>query len=265
MRAVRVSLVSMVIVAVLGTAATAQAPVPTVAVTVGKGSITLSPAGTIGAGPTRFEVTRSSGSEAEMYLATLRAGVTVDELRQTLSASTERALGLVFLEASVADPGARNAVTVDLRQNTTYVALSIQGRSFETSTFTTGSPNGASAPAPDARVRMVDYGFGGSKTLPRNGRIRVTNAGFAYHFALAFRLRSGVGIKQVGRAFGGGGGGDRLIGRTVAGPPLEVQGLISPLTTNDNEVRFPRRGRYAFVCFFGEHNRLGMYKIFRVR
>ena len=61
------------------------------------------------------------------------------------------------------------------------------------------------------------------------------------------------------------GGSDRLLGRIVAGPPFSLQSLISPGTTNDNAVRFPRPGRYAFVCFFGEHNRLGMYKVFRVR
>ena len=51
----------------------------------------------------------------------------------------------------------------------------------------------------------------------------------------------------------------------MAGRPLSLQSLISPGTTNDNAVRFPRRGRYAFVCFFGEHNQLGMYRVFRVR
>jgi hypothetical protein len=30
-------------------------------------------------------------------------------------------------------------------------------------------------------------------------------------------------------------------------------------------VSFGRRGRYAMVCFFAEHNRLGMYRIYRVR
>ena len=55
------------------------------------------------------------------------------------------------------------------------------------------------------------------------------------------------------------------MGSIVAGPPVTVQGLISQGTTNDNKVQFARKGRYAMVCFFGEHNRLGMYRVYKVR
>jgi hypothetical protein len=129
--------------------------------------------------------------------------------------------------------------------------------------LTTGAPRGARAPAPDARIRMVDYGFRGPGTLPRDGRIRVENAGTTFHFALAFPLRRGVTGRQVRRAFRG--PNERLIGRIGAGEPVDVQGLISQGSINDNEVTFARRGRYAMVCFFGEHNRLGMYRVYRVR
>jgi hypothetical protein len=260
MPVMRLAVAVAVLVGVLATAATAQAPVPTVQVTAGAGSISVTPAGPIAAGPTRFEFSRSGRGQIEAYLATLRAGVSVDELRGTLQGNSDAALGLVFLEAGAAPP---RSLTVDLRPNTTYVALSIAGRRTALTSFTTGADSGAATPSPDARVRMFDYGFRGPKTLPRSGVVRVQNQGAAYHFAIGFPLRPGVGNRQVGRAFGG--GNDRLLGRIVAGPPFSLQSLISPGTTNDNAVRFPRRGRYAFVCFFGEHNRLGMYKVFRVR
>ena len=263
MRAIRFAVVFVVAVGVLAAIATAQSPVPTVEVTVGKGSITLSPSDTIAAGPTRFSFTRSGRGDVEGYVATLRAGVTVDELRQTLTRNSEAALGLVFLEASAAPSDSARSVTVNLRPNVNYVALSIVGRSSAVASFTTGAPNGASTPAPDARLRMFDYGFRGPKTLPRNGVIRVENQGAALHFALGFPLQPGVDARQVRRAFVG--GNDRAIGQVVGGPPVSLQSLISPGTTNDNAVRFARKGRYAFVCFFGEHNRLGMYKVFRVR
>jgi hypothetical protein len=260
MAVIRLGVAAIVLIGVLATAATAQAPVPTVSVTVGPGSINVSSAGPIAAGPTRFEFSRSGRGELEAYLATLRAGVSVDELRRVLASGAEEVLGLVFLEAGAAPP---RSLTVDLRPNTTYVAISVAGRRSALTSFTTGNPSGAAAPEPDARVRMFDYGFRGPNTLPRNGLIRVENQGDAYHFALGFPLRPGVNDRQVGRAFRG--GNDRLFGRIVAGPPFSLQSLISPGTTNDNAVRFPSRGRYAFVCFFGEHNRLGMYKVFRVR
>jgi hypothetical protein len=247
---------AMLLLGVLVTLAAAQTPVPTVAVTGTFGSITLEPSGPIGAGPTRF----TYSGRGEFNLATLRPGVTLDQLRGTLSRNQEAALSLVFLEATV-EPG--RSLTVDLRPDTTYVAVAGAGRSAALTSFTTGAPTGARAPRPDARIRMVDYGFRGPNTLPRNGSIRVQNDGTTFHFALALPLRPGVADRQVRRAFRG--GNDRRIGRLVGGPPVTVQGTISQGTTNDNEVRFPRRGRYAMVCFFGEHNRLGMYRVYRVR
>jgi hypothetical protein len=236
--------------------AAAQTSVPTVAVTAAGGNITLEPSGPIAAGPTRFTF---NGRE-ELTLATLRAGVTVDQLRQTLSRNPEAAFRQVFIEAAVLPS---RPVTVDLRPNTTYVAAAVAGRSPVITTFTTGPASGARAPTPDARIRMVDYGFRGPTTLPRNGRIRVENDGTTFHFAEAFPLRPGVSGRQVRRAFGG--ANPRAFRRIVAGEPVGVQGLISQGSTNDNEVRFARRGRYAMVCFFGEHNLLGMYRVYRVR
>ena len=256
MRRLRLVLGAVLLLGVPVALAGAQTSVPTVAVTATGGNITLEPSGPIAAGPTRF----TFSGRGELTLATLRAGVTVDQLRQTLSRSQEAALRQVFLEAAVLPS---RTVTVDLRPNTTYVAAATAGRSPAITTFTTGGPSGARAPTPDARIRMVDYGFRGPNTLPRDGRIRVQNDGTTLHFALAFPLRPGVSGSQVRRAFRG--SDERAIGRVVAGEPVDVQGLISQGSTNDNEVRFGGRGRYAMVCFFGEHNRLGMYRVYRVR
>jgi hypothetical protein len=255
-RKLALALLAMLLLGVSVTLAAAQTSVPTVAVTAAGGNITLEPSGPIAGGPTRF----TFSGRGDLALATLRAGVSVDQLRQTLSSNPDAALRQVFIEAAVL-PG--RPVTVDLRPNTTYVAAAIAGRSPAITTFTTGAPSGARAPAPDARIRMVDYGFRGPATLPRNGRIRVQNDGTTFHFALAFPLRPGVSGRQVRRAFRG--TNERAIGRIAAGEPVDVQGLISQGSSSDNEVRFARRGRYAMVCFFGEHNRLGMYRVYRVR
>jgi hypothetical protein len=255
-RKIKLALGAILLLGVPAALAGAQTSVPTVAVTAAGGNITLEPSGPIAGGPTRF----TFDGRGELTLATLRAGVSVDQLRQTLSRSQDAALSQVFLEAAV--PPNRPA-TVDLRPNTTYVAAVVAGRSQALTTFTTGASSGARAPAPDARIRMVDYGFRGPNTLPRNGRIRVQNNGTTFHFALAYPLRPGVSGGQVRRAFRG--PNERAIGRVAAGEPVDVQGLISQGSSSDNEVRFARRGRYAMVCFFGEHNRLGMYRVYRVR
>ncbi len=257
MRRVKLFIGAVLLLGIPVTLAAAQSSVPTVGVSVSGSNVVLDPAGPIGAGPTRF----TFEGRGEFNLATLRAGVSLDQLRESLSdPRSVKALGDVFLEASAA-PG--KAITVDLRPNTTYVAAVIANRRQAFTTFTTGAPNGASAPRPDSRIRMVDYGFRGPKTLPRSGLIRVQNAGTTLHFAIAFPLRQDVNRRQINRAFRG--TNQRALGRVVAGEPVDVQGLISQGSTNDNEVSFDRPGRYAMVCFFSEHNRLGMFRVYRVR
>ena len=234
----------------------AQTSVPTVAVSAAGGNVTLEPSGPIAGGPTRF----TFSGRGDLSLATLRAGVTLDEVRRAASRNDATVLQKIFLEAMTVRG---RPVTVDLRPNTTYVVAAGSGRSQAITSFTTGASSGARAPAPDARIRMVDYGFRGPNTLPRNGRIRVQNDGTTFHFAIAFPLRHGVSGRQVRRAFRG--TNEKALGRVTAGEPVDVQGLVSQGSSNDNEVRFPRRGRYAMVCFFSEHNRLGMYRVYRVR
>ena len=266
MRTVKLVCGAIVLAGVLAVVAAGQTSVPTVAVSAGGSSITLQPASSIAGGPTRFDFTRRGRGDVNVALVTLRAGVTTDQLRRTLSSrNQDAALALVFVEASASLSNATptRSLTVDLRPNVTYVAVSLRGRSFALATFTTGAPNGARAPAADATIRMVDYGFRGPSALPRNGSIRVANRGTALHFAEAFPLRPGVSDKRIGGALRD--GDEKAFGRLVAGEPVSVQDVISPGSTNDNRVRFQRRGRYAFVCFFGEHNKLGMYRVFRVR
>jgi hypothetical protein len=265
-RLVKSGCAAIVVLAVLAVVAPAQTAVPTVAVSAGRSAVGVTPGGPIASGPTRFDFSRSGKGDVDAFLVTLRAGVTVEELRRTLGRQSEEALGLVFLEASVSlsDQAPSRAVTVTLRPNVTYVVVSTQGRAFALTTLTTtGGDNGAQPPTPDARIQMVDYGFRGPQTLPRNGVIRVENRGAAPHFALAFPLRPSAKASRVRRALRA--GRERAIGRLVAGPPITVQNLLSPGSANDDEVRFARRGRYAFVCFFGEHNALGMYRVLRVR
>lgn len=266
MRAVRLVLVTAILASVVvGAAAiaTAQPGVPTVAVTAGQGSISVSPAGPIAAGPTRFTFRSRGRGASEAFLATLRAGISEAEMRRALRRGPDAVLGLIFIEAAGAPSNPPSSVTVDLRPNIPYYAILLAGRTTAVTSFEVGERGGSTAPRPAASIRMVDYGFRGKGTLPRNGLIRVRNDGSAPHFALAFPLRPGTRQRQVARAFKG--GSDRALGQIVAGAPVSVQGLISPASTNDNQIRFQRPGRYAFVCFFGEHNRLGMYRTFRVR
>ena len=264
--------------AALAAIATAQGTVPVVAVTASPTSVAAQVAAPVAAGPTTFQVNRAaSRRDLSVYIATLNAGVTLDDLRAAFRRDDRTpgggsSLGLATVHASVTFAGSqtRRNVTFTLKPGLTYVLVSEPDAenappSRGISTFTTSAQaNGATAPQPAANVRMEDLSFRGSATLPRRGTIRVRNFGAGPHIAIAFPLRSGVTSRQAGRALRS--GSDAAIGRIIGGTPNFLQTVISGGGNfNDQEVRFSRTGRYALVCFFNEHNRVGMYRVVNVR
>ncbi|MEA2180449.1 MAG: hypothetical protein QOG77_3746 [Solirubrobacteraceae bacterium] len=250
----------------------AQGPPPTVTVTTNGTTLTVTPGGTLAPGQTRFEFVRAGGGQPELFVAALRAGVTIDQFTAALRADPEggKALELAYLDGGASLDAAlpRRFATFALRANTTYVAMNIEGENpsgWEFTTFTVGgTPNGAAAPSADATVNFVDLRFTGDRTLPRNGTIRFRNRGWAPHFALAAPVRAGVSSSQVGRALRS--GSDRTMGRALDFQRvIEPQALITRGADVVNEVRFPRAGRYALICFFEGHAAQGMYRVVRVR
>jgi hypothetical protein len=258
--------------------AVAQQPVPTVAVSASPTTVAVQAAGPLPAGPTRFEVTRQGNRDVSVYFFLLNAGVSLEEFQASLRRDDrtggDSTLGLVSIQASISVGGreSRRAVTFALKPGLTYGVLSEaeeEGgrgpRQRGLTTFTTsGQASGAAAPSPRATVRMVGLRFRGARTLPRQGVVRVDNGDGVPHFAIAFPLRPRVTTRQLGRALRS--DSERAFGRVVAGQPFFLQGLISGgNTVNYQEARFARAGRYGLVCFFGEHHRLGMYRIVSVR
>jgi hypothetical protein len=255
----------------LGAAAlvSAQTPPPTLTVTAGGSSLTVTPAGPLAAGPTRIEFVRTSG-EPSLSIAALRPGVTVEAFTAALRRSDDEAIEMLYIDGG-ADLNAdepRSISTVSLRPGLTYVAVNTEGSNraaFEVTPFTVGTTaNGATAPRADATVRMVDLRFTGDRTLPRDGTIRFRNEGWAPHFALAARLRRGATSAAIGRALKG--SSQRALGRLLDfRNAREPQALITRGADSVNEVRFPRAGRWALICFFENHEAQGMYRVVNVR
>jgi hypothetical protein len=259
--------------------AVAQQPVPTVAVTAGPSAVAVQAAGPLAAGPTHLQISRQAARNGlQVYVAVLNGGVSVQDVQAALRRDDRTqgssSLGLVSIKAGASFEGSqtRRDVTLTLQPGLTYLVVSEPEtnndrppatRGFTTFT-TSGASNGATAPAPGATVRMVDLRFRGSQTLPRNGVVRVTNEGAGPHIAIAFPLRRQATTANLGRALRA--NSDRAFGRLVAGAPTIVQNILSGGgATNDQTVRFSRTGRYALVCFFNEHHRLGMFRVVNVR
>src|SRR4051812_4055063 len=79
-RRVKLIIGAVLLLGVPVTLAAAQSSVPTVSVSASGSNVVLEPSGPIGAGPTRF----TFEGRGEFNLATLRAGVSLDELRKSL-------------------------------------------------------------------------------------------------------------------------------------------------------------------------------------
>jgi hypothetical protein len=258
--------------------ASAQQSAPTLAVSAAPTVVAVQPSGPVPAGPTRFDVSRQGNKDVSLYLLLLNAGVSQQEfeaaMRRDDQSGGESAAGLVSIQGSTSLSGseARRALSVNLKPAQTYLLMSendaepqgaAQQRAFTTLT-TSGASNGATASAPDATITMAGLRFRGDRVVPRRGLVRVENADGVPHFAIAFPLRKGVTAKRFGQAVRS--DSQRSFGRVVAGAPYSLQNVISGgNTANDNEVRFPKAGRYGLVCFFDQHHRLGMSRVVTVK
>jgi hypothetical protein len=276
MRRATVAIVgALIAVAVAAGVVLAQQGVPSVAVTATPTSVTVQTPGAIPAGPTRFEVTPQGGKPLGVYFVLLNPGVSIQEL-QAAAAQDDRTggdstLGLIWVQGSLSLSGSQpRALTFNLRPGLTYVVVSeaqtANGppqRAFTTFT-TSGDSNGATAPTPGAVIRMAGLRFRGDAVLPRQGVVRIQNNDGTPHIAVAFPLRRGVRSRQFGRVIRT--GNERAFRRVVSGAPYDLQNIIGGGNlANDQEVQFPKAGRYGLVCFIYGHERLGMYRIVTVK
>lgn len=269
-------LVTITAAGVMAAPAATQQLVPTVTVTASPTAATIDATGPIASGPTRLNFVRPAGvtKELDAYVFLLVPGVTVEQLQKTLVAEEktegEASLGLVSIQASalIARGQSSAALTFNVKPGLTYMLAIEQPNGKAPTTrsiisFASGTTaNGTTAPAPAATVRMEGLRFHGPSTLPQTGTVRFENRDGVPHFALAFPLRKGTTTAQLKKGVTS----ERAFGRLVTGAPFMAQNVLSGGDTgNDQEIKFPKKGRYGMLCFIDGHERLGMYKIITVK
>jgi plastocyanin len=256
--------------------AAAQQPVPTLNVNASPTGVTVDAAGPIPAGPTRMNFVRPAGNKKDLsaYVVLLVPGVSAEQLLSTLASEDrnegEASLGLVSIQASISLSAseAQRAVTFTVKPGLSYLVVVEQDTDTgptprSSTTFTSsGAANGATAAAPAATYNLQGLRFRGPSTLKQTSTVRFQNRDGVAHFAIAFPLRKGTSQAQLANGLRS----ERSFGKIVAGAPYWAQYVISGGDTgNDQELRFPSKGRYGFVCFIDGHERLGMYKIITVK
>jgi len=250
----------------------AQSAPPTVNVSIaGGGKFTVTGGDALKGGPTRFVYKNATSKDRSAVVVLLKPGVTVEkftaEAKKVKDDPTRLYKLATFEMALDLGPKGSHQTTVTLKEGT-YVIFDTTNKPLQGPVLNVGAgPNGASAPTPDATIRMKDFAFSMPSTLDRSGTFRFRNSGASPHFAAALQLKKGAKARDV---IDGLKKGDDSVEKQFAGFS-EPLGLVSPGTTNDVRFKF-KRGRYVMVCFFGdkkskgkEHSQLGMERAFTVK
>ena len=258
--------------ALCGTAGGATSGLPALDISLSPTAITVS--GATQAGAVNIVVTAAKGlKEPTPALLLLKPGSTPADVEAFLmkNHSDPNAIGRfgsIVLDAEAAAGGTSEVQTVLAPGN--YLALNVEGEprpGAPHATFTV-APSAAPAelPAPAAVVRTIDFAFKGPRTLKSGSLVRFENEGFLVHMDIAFPVRS----RRAALAFAADlrSGRNKAAERLVAGPPLSLQGPVSPGAVQQG-VLSARTGWYVQACFMDtqdgrEHTRLGMERVIRV-
>ncbi|MGO9490568.1 MAG: hypothetical protein ACLQBB_16285 [Solirubrobacteraceae bacterium] len=247
------------------------AGLPTLSVTLGKGSIAV--AGSTVSGGVNVLVTSSKGlKEPAAILFRLGPGVTAAELEAGIKKASHDPnnadpYGTIVFDAEGVPGGTSEAQTTLSPGN--YAALEIEGEGGPKAkaTFTvTAAPAPAALSAPAAVERTIDFGFKGPTTLHDGELVRFENEGFLVHMDIAFPTKSRSTALLAAH--------DLLLGREkaieklIAGPPV---GFYGPLGHGgfQQETITAKPGWYVQACFMQtqdgrDHTLLGMERVIHI-
>ncbi len=122
-------------------------------------------------------------------------------------------------------------------------------------------------PAPEARIRSIEFGFRGPSTLHDGELVRFENEGFLVHMDLAAPVKSLKAAKEAVKDLQT--GKEKALRKLIAGPPAGFAGPLSHEAFQQETIT-AKPGIYVEVCFMGTqdgrpHTRLGMERIIKIR
>ncbi|MDQ6817087.1 MAG: hypothetical protein M3018_06730 [Actinomycetota bacterium] len=124
----------------------------------------------------------------------------------------------------------------------------------------------ATLPTPGATVSMIEFSFGGPRTLHHGELVRSVNAGFLVHMDVFGQVKNLAAARKVVALLRA--GKDNAAGRLFIGAGGTFAGPVSSGSVQQ-EVVTAKPGIYVQACFMNtqdgrEHTRLGMERIFRI-
>jgi len=232
---------------------------------------TITVAGALGSGAVEIEATTTKAN-ASPVLFRLNAGVTADDFYAALNSP-----------AVQNDPNAASAygaivMNWHLTQGTSTVATKLSPGDYvaldttkhdasawprtEFTVATAAQP--AALPAADAKVRAIDFGFRGAKTLHVGDVVRFQNDGYVVHMIVAMRTNNADDAKKVASALRTGKSG---VNHLVTG----FANFLSPVSHGAvlQETLDAQPGWYVLACFMTtqagqQHTLLGMERVIQI-
>ncbi len=255
-----------------GSAASAQAALPTLNVSLTPTTVSVS--GLAVSGAVNVVTTSAKGmKEPSPVLVQLHTGATVAEvealLAQKRSDPNEVATFGAIVFSATGVPGGTSEAQTTLAPGT-YLALNLEGepKSSTPHAVFTVKPSVAPAalPAPAAIEKTIDFAFRGPRTLKAGSLVRFENEGFVVHMDVAFPVKSHLAALKLAQTLLE--GRNKAAERLIAGPPVAFQGPVSHGGTQQQTIS-AKPGWYVQACFMDtqdgrEHTRLGMERVIKI-
>jgi len=254
----------------LASGASAQASaLPTLTLTITKSSITVG--GTTQAGGVNVVATGVEEERAVLFL--LKPGVTFGEVETAVKRAgghdfdaTDKYGSIVF-DTEVYGRSGKSIERQVYLQPGQYVALVERNRANRHTMFTvTAAASPVALPAPQATIRLIDFGFRGPTTLRDGEIVRFENEGHLVHMDAALPVKSEKAATQVVK--------DLLAGKEKAWEKLvsgEAVSFAGPLSHESfmQETITAKPGWYVQACVMEtqdgrDHTRLGMERMIKI-
>lgn len=253
-------------------AASAQAALPTLTLTVTASSITVG--GATQSGGVNIVTTVTGVKEGGAVLFLLKPGVSIAEVESFMSkkGAAKDPNNTIKYGSLVFDVEGRPGKAVEAQAELApgeYLALGPnEGKGPKPHTFFAVTPAASptALPAPEATERSIDFGFRGPKVLHDGELVRFENEGFVVHMDIAFPAKSKGDAFEVDH--------DLLVGhergleKLAAGEPVGFAGPLSHEAFQQETIT-AKPGWYVQACFMEtqdgrDHTRLGMERVIRI-
>jgi len=241
-----------------------------VTVTASVTAVSAAPA-PIAPGATKFDFTSTEQrADLQVFVVAPKPGRTTDQVIAALKSNPDSSFEVLDIVASVTlSPGAKRAVTADIKAGTSYLLINDAGKEnpaqwIYTPLATGGGGHGHHAAAARRNGDAARPAFHGRRhpAARRHGARAQQRLGTTPCPGAAAAARRQQ--RRVRRALLG--SSEAAFNRVVDfRNSIELSSILTRGSVTDQDVRFPRQGRYALVCFIENHQAQGMYRVVNVR